>query len=50
MKGENDMKKSSFWMPVGVAIFCGGLVALVLTVIVLPIVYWKLNDKKVKTS
>ena len=42
--------QTSFWMPVGVAIFCGGLVALVLTVIVLPIVYWKLNDKKVKTS
>ena len=38
--------QSSFWMPVGVAIFSGGLVALVLTVIVLPVVYWKLNDKK----
>lgn len=40
------LAQTSFWMPVGVAIFCGGLVALVLTVIVLPIVYWKLNDKK----
>ena len=42
------LAQSSFWMPVGVAIFSGGIVALVLTVIVLPVVYWKLNDKKTK--
>jgi multidrug efflux pump subunit AcrB len=42
------LAQSSFWMPVGVAIFSGGIVALILTVIVLPVVYWKLNDKKTK--
>ena len=37
---------SSFWMPVGVTIFAGGIGALILVVTVLPIAYWKM--KKVK--
>ena len=37
---------SSFWMPVGVTIFAGGIGSLILVVTVLPIAYWKLNDKK----
>ena len=37
--------KSSFWMPVGITIFAGGIGTLVLVVTVLPVVYWKLNDK-----
>ncbi len=32
---------SSFWMPVGVTIFAGGIGALILVVTVLPIAYWK---------
>ena len=36
---------TSFWMPVGVAIFSGGIGALVLVVLVLPVVYWKLYQK-----
>ncbi len=34
---------SSFWMPVGITIFAGGIGTLVLIVTVLPVVYWKLN-------
>lgn len=40
---------SSFWMPVGITIFAGGIGTLILIVNVLPVVYWKLNqgrDKK----
>lgn len=37
---------SSFWMPVGITIFAGGIGTLILVVTVLPVVYWKLNDKK----
>ena len=37
---------SSFWMPVGITIFAGGIGTLVLVVTVLPVVYWKLNEKK----
>lgn len=37
---------SSFWMPVGVTIFAGGIGSLVLVVTVLPVVYWKLNEKR----
>ena len=37
---------SSFWMPVGVTIFAGGIGTLILVVTVLPIAYWKM--KKVK--
>ena len=39
---------SSFWMPVGITIFAGGIGTLVLVVTVLPVVYWKLNDKQIK--
>ena len=34
---------SSFWMPVGITIFAGGIGTLILVVTVLPVVYWKLN-------
>ena len=37
---------SSFWVPVGITIFAGGIGTLILVVTVLPVVYWKLNDKK----
>ncbi len=37
---------SSFWMPVGVTIFAGGIGMLVLVTTVLPVVYWKLYEKK----
>lgn len=36
---------TNFWMPVGVSIFAGGIVSLVLVVTVLPVVYWELNKK-----
>ena len=36
---------SSFWMPVGITIFAGGIGTLILVVTVLPVVYWKLRDK-----
>ena len=39
---------SSFWMPVGVTIFAGGIGMLVLVTTVLPVVYWKLYEKKKK--
>lgn len=35
---------SSFWMPVGITIFAGGIGTLVLIVTVLPVVYWKLHQ------
>ena len=34
--------KSSFWMPVGITIFAGGIGTLILVVTVLPVVYWKI--------
>ncbi|MBQ0019548.1 MAG: efflux RND transporter permease subunit [Bacteroidales bacterium] len=37
---------SSFWMPVGITIFAGGIGTLIMVVTVLPVVYWKLNKKK----
>ena len=37
---------SSFWMPVGITIFAGGIGMLVLLTTVLPVVYWKLYEKK----
>ena len=37
---------SSFWMPVGVTIFAGGIGTLILVVTVLPVLYWKLSVKK----
>ena len=36
---------SSFWMPVGVTIFAGGIGTLILVVTVLPVLYWKLSRK-----
>ena len=36
---------SSFWMPVGITIFAGGIGTLILVVTVLPVVYWKLSIK-----
>ncbi len=37
---------SSMWKPVGITIFAGGIGALILVVTILPVVYWKLYDKK----
>ena len=37
--------QSSFWMPVGVTIFAGGIGSLILVVTILPVVYWKVNLK-----
>lgn len=36
---------SSFWMPVGVTIFAGGIGSLIMVVTVLPVVYWMVNLK-----
>lgn len=42
---------SSFWMPVGVTIFAGGIGMLILVTTVLPVVYWKAYEKpKSKTA
>ena len=38
--------QSSFWMPVGVTIFAGGIGSLIMVVVMLPAVYWKLYEKK----
>ena len=42
--------QSSFWMPVGVTIFAGGIGSLILVVTMLPVIYWKVSmkGKKVK--
>ena len=40
---------TSFWMPVGVGIFAGGLGALILVVTMLPVVYWKTRSEKKPT-
>ena len=37
---------NSFWMPVGITIFGGGVGMLALVTTVLPVVYWKLYEKK----
>ncbi len=37
---------SSFWAPVGVVMFGGGIFLLLMTITILPVLYWKLNDKK----
>lgn len=42
------VEATNFWMPVGVTIFAGGIGALVMVVTVLPVTYWKLNEKKDK--
>ena len=42
--------QNSFWMPVGVTIFAGGIGSLIMVVTMLPVIYWKvsLKGKKVK--
>jgi multidrug efflux pump subunit AcrB len=37
---------SSFWAPVGIVIFAGGVFLLLMTITILPVLYWKLNDSK----
>ena len=37
---------SSFWSPVGVSIFAGGIGSLIAVVTVLPVLYWKLYGKE----
>jgi multidrug efflux pump subunit AcrB len=37
---------SSFWAPVGVVIFAGGAFLLLMTITILPVLYWKLNESK----
>jgi multidrug efflux pump subunit AcrB len=36
---------SSFWAPVGIVIFAGGICLLLMTITILPVLYWKVNDK-----
>lgn len=45
------LSNSTFWTPVGVIIFAGGIGSLILAITILPVVYWKLyakNDKRLK--
>ena len=35
--------QSSFWMPVGVTIFAGGIGSLIMVVTMLPVIYWKIS-------
>ena len=37
--------QSSFWMPVGVTNFAGGIGSLIMVVTMLPVIYWKVNLK-----
>ena len=37
--------QSSFWMPVGVTIFAGGIGSLIMVVTKLPVIYWKVSTK-----
>ena len=37
--------QSSFWMPVGVTIFAGGIGSLIMVVTLLPVIYWKVSMK-----
>ena len=37
--------QSSFWMPVGITIFAGGIGSLIMVVTMLPVVYWKVSRK-----
>ena len=39
---------SSFWMPVGVTIFAGGIGSLIMVVTMLPVIYWKVSLKSKK--
>ena len=40
-----NIAQSSFWMPVGVTIFAGGIGSLIMVVTMLPVVYWKVSTK-----
>ena len=40
------IEATSFWMPVGVTICAGGIGSLIMVVIMLPVIYWKLYEKK----
>ena len=42
--------ESSFWTPVGITIFAGGIGTLILVVTVLPVVYWKMYERKDKKA
>ena len=42
--------QSSFWMPVGVTIFAGGIGSLIMVVTMLPVIYWKVNLKGEKVK
>ena len=37
--------QSSFWMPVGVTIFAGGIGSLIMVVSMLPVIYWQVSTK-----
>ena len=37
--------QSSFWMPVGVTIFAGGIGSLIMVVTMLPVIYWKVSTQ-----
>jgi multidrug efflux pump subunit AcrB len=37
--------QTSFWMPVGVTIFAGGIGTLIMVVTMLPVIYWKVSTK-----
>ena len=39
------LAQSSFWMPVGVTIFAGGIGSLIMVVTMLPVIYWKVSKK-----
>ena len=40
------IEATNFWMPVGVSICAGGIGSLIMVVVMLPVVYWKLYEKK----
>ena len=42
--------QSSFWMPVGVTIFAGGIGSLIMVVTMLPVIYWKVTTKSKKVK
>ncbi len=44
--GTMILSGSSFWAPVGIVIFAGGVFLLLMTITILPVLYWKLNDSK----
>ena len=39
------LAQSSFWMPVGVTIFAGGIGSLIMVVTMLPVIYWIVSTK-----